>query len=170
VAQPSSSLSPDLGERYREYFPRVFAYIYGRVRNAHATEDLTSETFRRVFAEAPPTGRQAYPLLNEETFAVRLFATARRLLVSHLRAQSGAGASQPQDDVEDAVLKRADLARILGHLGRFPQQEQDIVALKFDAELTNAQIARVVGLSEGKVGVALYRALRKLHKALERGD
>jgi RNA polymerase sigma-70 factor (ECF subfamily) len=90
--------------------------------------------------------------------------------VSHLRAQSRTGASQPQDDVEEAVLKRADLARILGHLRRFPAQEQDIIALKFDAELTNPQIAQVMGLSEGKVGVALYRTLRKLRKALERED
>ena len=161
MAQPSSSLSPDLGERYREYFPRVFAYIYGRLHDTRATEGLTSETFRRAFAEA-------YSPPDEEDFAIRLFATARQLLVSRLRAQSRTGASQPQDDVEDAVLKRADLARILGHLHRFPQQEQDIIALKFDAELTNTQIARVMGLSGGKVGVALYRTLRKLRKALER--
>ena len=161
MAQPSSSLSPDLGERYREYFPRVFAYIYGRVHDTRATEDLTSETFSRTLAGP-------YPLLDEETFAVRLFATARRLLVSHLRAQSRTGDSQPQDDVEDAVLKRADLARILGHLHRFPGQEQDIIALKFDAELTNTQIARVMGLSGGKVRTILYRTLRRLRKALER--
>jgi RNA polymerase sigma-70 factor (ECF subfamily) len=161
VAQPSSSLSPDLGERYREYFPRVFAYIYGRLHDTRATEGLASEVFERTFAEA-------YPLRGEEDFAIRLFATARQLLVSHLRAQSRTGASQPQDDVEDAVLRRADLARILGHLHRFPQREQDIIALKFDAELTNAQIAQVMGLSGGKVGVALYRTLRRLRRALER--
>ncbi|OFW63674.1 MAG: hypothetical protein A2Y74_07870 [Actinobacteria bacterium RBG_13_63_9] len=161
MAQPSSSLSPDLGERYREYFPRVFAYIYGRLHDTRTTEDLASEVFERTFAGS-------YPLLDEDTFAIRLFATARRLLASHLRAQSRTAASQPQDDVEDAVLRRADLVRILGHLHRFPQQEQDIIALKFDAELTNTQIARVVGLSGGKVSVILYRTLRKLREALER--
>jgi RNA polymerase sigma-70 factor (ECF subfamily) len=46
-------------------------------------------------------------------------------------------------------------------------RDQDIIALKFDAELTNAQIAQVMGLAEGKVGVMLYRTLRKLRKALE---
>ena len=138
----------------------MFAYIYGRTRDTRATEDLASEAFERAFAGAYPP--------DEEAFAIRLFTTARDLLVSHLRAQSRTGAPQPQDEIEEAVLKSTDLARILGHLRQFPQREQDIIALKFDAELTNGQIAQVVGLSEGKVGVILYRTLRKLRKALER--
>ena len=162
MAQPSSPLLPDVQGYYHQYFPRVFAYIYGRAHDTRATEDLASEAFKRAFAGA-------YPLSDEEAFVIQLFTAARELLASHLRAQSLTGALQPQDDVEDAVLKRADLARILGHLRQFPQREQDITALKFDAELTNAQIAQVVGLSEGKVGVVLYRTLRKLRKALARG-
>jgi RNA polymerase sigma-70 factor (ECF subfamily) len=150
---------PDVRGYYQQYFPRVFAYIYGRTRDTRATEDLASEAFERAFAGAYTP--------DEEAFAIRLFTTARDLLVSHLRAQSRAGAL-PQDEVEEAVLKSTDLTRILGHLRRFPQREQDIIALKFDAELTNGQIAQVVGLSEGKVGVVLYRTLRKLRKALER--
>jgi RNA polymerase sigma-70 factor (ECF subfamily) len=55
----------------------------------------------------------------------------------------------------------------MGHLRRFPQREQDIVALKFDAELTNAQIGEVMGLTESNVRVILCRTLQKLRKSLQ---
>ena len=155
-AQPSSRLSQDLRERYREYFPRVFAYIYGRVRDSRATEDLTSNVFTKAFAKLDA-------LSDEGAFEIRLFTLARDVLISHCRGQSPSEHA-PEDD----LLQRPDLARLLHHLRRLHLREQDIIALKFDAQLTNAQIAQVMRLGEGKVGVILYRTLRKLRKALER--
>jgi RNA polymerase sigma-70 factor (ECF subfamily) len=55
----------------------------------------------------------------------------------------------------------------MSHLCRFPLREQDVVALKFDAQLTDAQIAQVMKLPEDTVRTILYRALRKLRQALE---
>jgi RNA polymerase sigma-70 factor (ECF subfamily) len=154
--QPSSRLSQDLRERYRQYFPRVFAYIYGRIRDSKATEDLASEVFRQAFAKADP-------LSDEGAFEIRLFTVARELLTSHCRDQS------PREHTpEDDLLQRPDLARILDRLRHLALREQDVIALKFDAQLTNAQIAQVMGLSESTVGMMLYRTLRKLRKALER--
>jgi len=153
--QPSSRLSQDLGAFYQQYFPRVFAYIYGRICDSNATEDLASEVFRRAFTKAGA-------LSDEGTFEVRLFTTARDLLISHSRDQS------PRERTpEDDLLQRPDLARVLDHLRHLHLREQDIIALKFDAELSNPQIAQVMGLSESKVGVVLYRTLRRLRKALE---
>jgi RNA polymerase sigma factor (sigma-70 family) len=153
-AQPSSRLSQDLRERYRQYFPRVFAYIYGRIRDSRATEDLTSDVFAKAFAKLDV-------LSNEGAFEIWLFTVARDVLIAHSRDQS------PQATPEDELLQRPDLAKVLDHLRHLHLREQDIIALKFDAELTNAQIAQVMGLSESRVGVILYRTLRKLWKALE---
>ena len=160
MVQPSSPLSPDRGQCYRRYFPRVFAYIYGRVRDTRATEDLTSRVFRRAFAEA-------HALPDEKSFATWLFATARALLTSRYRRQRRLGSFPCQGAPEHELLQRPEVARLLDHLRRFSLREQDIIGLKFDAQLSNAQIAEVMGLSEGKVGVVLYRTLRKLRKALE---
>jgi RNA polymerase sigma factor (sigma-70 family) len=154
-AQPSSRLSQDLHERYRQYFPRVFAYIYGRIRDSRATEDLTSDVFAKAFAKLDV-------LPNEGSFEIRLFTVARDVLIAYCRDHSPHEATP-----EGELLQRPDLAKVLDHLRRLHLREQDIIALKFDAELANAQIAQVMGLSESKVGVILYRTLRKLWKALE---
>ena len=49
----------------------------------------------------------------------------------------------------------------------FPQREQDIVSLKFDAELSNRQIAQIMSLSEANVRVILFRTLRKLREMMK---
>src|SRR3989304_4002813 len=64
--------------------------------------------------------------------------------------------------VENEVLVREEVAAVVDCLKTFPQREQDIVSLKFDAELTNGQIAQVMGLTEANVRVILFRPLRKL--------
>jgi len=143
-----------LGERFRRYFPRVFAYAYGRTRDTRATQDLASEVFRRAFAEA-------HALADEAAFEARLFAIARDLLISYCQTRW-------EDSLENDLLPSPELARILNHLSRLGPHEQDVIALKFDAQLSDAQIAQVMELSERKVRAILYRTLRHISKALER--
>jgi len=134
----------------------VFAYVYGRTRDTRATESLASYVFKRAFSEAhaPP---------DEAAFETRLFSVARDLLIIHSRSQT------PRNDApEDHLLHQPDVARILKHVRRLALREQDIVALKFDAQLTNAQIAQVMELTERRVRAILYRTLRQVSKALER--
>ena len=156
----------DFAERYRQYFPRVFAYIYGRVRNVQAVEDLVSETFERAFVKA-------HAIRGEETFGTWLFTIARNVVMSYCRRENRFGIQVDYDWVnslssdsalEDDIPEREEVAKIERHVRRLPQREQDILSLKFDAELTNAQIGEVMGLTESNVRVIFTRTLQKLRK------
>ena len=151
-------------ERYRQYFPRVFAYVYGRVRDVHRAEDIVSEVFERAF-------RKADSLRNNEAFGTWLFTIARNVVTSQGRklareqtsADSEALDSVPSHTtVESQVLQQEEVAAIARLVRQLPQREQEIIALKFDAELSNQQIAEIVGLREGNVRIILFRSLRKL--------
>ena len=69
--------------------------------------------------------------------------------------------------VENEVLVREEVAAVIECLKTFPQREQDIVSLKFDAELPNSQIAGIMNLSEPNVRVILFRTLRKLREMMK---
>lgn len=156
-------------ERYRQYFPRVFAFIYGRVQNAQVTEDLVSEVFERAFLKADS-------LRNAEAFGTWLFTIARNVVNSHgrklVREQINpdpevlSTIASGQASVESQILRREEVASLLAHVRRLSQREQEIIALKFDGGLANKQIAQIVGVSEVNVRVILYRALRKLRDML----
>jgi RNA polymerase sigma-70 factor (ECF subfamily) len=156
-------------EKYQQFFPRVFAYVYGRVYNVHQAEDLVSEVFERAFLKRGS-------LRNDEAFATWLFTIARNLVTSQARKRGREFVVDPDIlksvvatsiSVENEVLVREEVAAVVECLKKFPQREQDIVSLKFDAELTNGQIARVMGLSEANVRVILFRTLRKLREMLK---
>ena len=155
-------------EKYEQFFPRVFAYVYGRTRNVHQAEDLVSDVFERAFLKMGS-------LRNDEAFATWLFTIARNLVTSHARKRGRESIVDPDIlrsvvatnvSVENEVLVREEVAAVMDRLKTFPQREQDIVSLKFDAELTNHQIAKVMGLSEANVRVIIFRTLRKLREQM----
>ena len=151
-------------EKYRQYFPRVFGYICARVGSTHLAEDLASDTFERAFTKAAS-------LRNEEAFSTWLFTIARNAIISHGRKHSRETIVDPDvirdiapasASVESEVLQKEELQTLARLVREFPQREQDIIALKFDAELPNTQIAEIMGLSEPNVRVIIFRTLRKL--------
>ncbi len=155
-------------ENYQQFFPRVFAYVYGRVQNVQVAEDLVADVFERAF-------RKVDSLRNEEAFATWLFTIARNQVTSHGRVYKRETVVDPEilcslspsgASVEHEILVREEVEQLLLCLREFPQREQDIVALKFDAGLSNKQIADIVGLSEVNVRVILFRALKKLRGML----
>jgi RNA polymerase sigma-70 factor (ECF subfamily) len=72
-------------------------------------------------------------------------------------AQSSSELS-PEEEVEREE-ERERLNRCLAELSK---EEQEIIRLKFGAELNNRQIGKMMGLSESNVGTKLYRAIRKM--------
>lgn len=49
-------------------------------------------------------------------------------------------------------------------ISRLSPKEQEIISLKFGADMNNRQIAKTLGLSDSNVGIILYRAVRKLRE------
>lgn len=167
AAAPDRRLD-EFAEKYRQFFPRVFAYVYGRVRNTHLTEDLVADVFERAFMKSDS-------LRNDEAFSTWLFTIARNVIISHGRKHGRETIVDPdvlkaiapgRESVEGDIVLREELTAVAQLLHTFPQREQDIVALKFDAELSNTQIAHIMDLSEANVRVILFRTLRKLREMM----
>ena len=164
----SVSAMDAFADRYRQFFPRVFAYVYGRVHNSHLAEDLVADVFERAFLKAGS-------LRNDEAFSTWLFTIARNVIISHSRKHHRETVVDPDvmreiapsgASVENELLMREELDLVVTLLRGFPQREQDILALKFDAELSNTQIANIMELSEANVRVILFRTLRRLREQM----
>lgn len=165
---PASGSLETFEEKYRRYFPRVFGYVCARVGNVHIAEDLAADVFERAFAKAAS-------LRSEEAFSTWLFTIARNAIISHGRKHSRETIVDPDVmreiapaamSVESELLQREELSDIARLVRTFPQREQDIIALKFDAELPNTQIAEIMGLSEPNVRVIIFRTLKKLREMI----
>ena len=141
-------------------FRFVFAYIYARIPDMDRTADLTSECFERVFVK----GLHKIP----EWRAV-LFSVARTRIQEAVRDGEVVPSARRRPDVtlwESNPTKAARMEVFLTALRRLPLQAQEIVSLKFDAELTNAEIAHVLGLTEATVRARLFRSLQVLRREM----
>ena len=157
-------------ELYEQYLPKVFRYIGYRVGDIHLAEDLTAEVFEKALM-----GFSSYRS-EKASFSTWLLSIARHTVIDHHRAsgkrqtiplEKAAEMSSESVSPEEEAVSREEQQRLQAYLAGLPQQEQEIISLKFGAELTNRQTAKVLGLSESNVGTKLYRAVRKLRDSFK---
>jgi RNA polymerase sigma-70 factor (ECF subfamily) len=157
----------DFLEAYEEYVPRVYGYFAYRLRSRADAEDLTQLTFERAFA--------AWDRFDEHRaeLGTWLLTIARNALTDfHRRERSrrheslsvSSGGREPAGEDDPGPGFDPELADALGRLSR---RERGIIALRFGADLSGAQIAEMLGLSVNNVHQILSRALRKLRELLE---
>lgn len=152
---------------YRQQFPRIYNYFRYRLGNDDLAEELTAETFLRAWRS-----RRQYRA-DLAAFSTWLFTIARNLATDQLRGRQPevrlalAEDRASEERVEKTVQKRQDAVRVRTLLAELPAREREIISLKYGAELSNRDIARIMGLSPANVGVIVYRTVRKLRARWE---
>lgn len=121
-----------------QYLPAVLQYVYYWVNNTELAEELTLNALKKDMANY----RDGY--IDENTFALGVFATARKEVQSDSRLSS--------------------LKPILPNLSH---QEHEVVSLKFGAALDNRRISKILNLTESTVGRIIYESLCKLNGCME---
>ena len=152
-------------ELYEHYLPKVFRYISYQVGDMDLAEDLTSSVFEKAL-----TRLDSYRS-NKASFSTWLMTVARNTVIDHYRVKSRKitvsieetfDIASKEISPEEKVIKKEELKSLDTYLRELSQQEQEIISLKFGAELNNREIAKMLGLSESNVGTKLYRTIRKL--------
>jgi RNA polymerase sigma-70 factor (ECF subfamily) len=70
---------------------------------------------------------------------------------------------------EELAERRSDAERLGRLLARRTDRDRELLALKYGAECTNRDIARLTGLSESNVGTILHRAVEGLRADWDEG-
>ena len=148
---------------YRSCGADVYAYVASLLRDRAAAEDVTALAFERALRK-----RRSFDRARGDERAW-LFGIARNAALDELRRRSRTAAlvTEPPDEeladpADDDAERRATVRAALASLD---PRERELIALKFHAGLSNAEIARVIGASESAAGTRLHRAVTKLREA-----
>jgi RNA polymerase sigma factor (sigma-70 family) len=150
---------------YERTFPRVYAYVASLLRDRAAAEDVTAQAFERAYRK-----RRAYRSRRGSPEAW-LFGIARNAALDELRRRKRSAGleAEPADLAVAGLDEQAELARrrvvVRAALASLDGRERDLLALKFAGGLSNAEIGRILGLSESNAGTRLHRTIAKLRKA-----
>lgn len=148
---------------YRETREALAGYFLRRHRATHAAEDLLHETFLRLM-------RRADRLREARSPRAYLFGIAR-----HVSAEAWRSADPPAADertLETLAAAEPDprLAAARETIAALPDLQREILDLRFQHDLSYAEIAETLGVPVGTVRSRLHNAMRLLRARLARED
>jgi RNA polymerase sigma-70 factor (ECF subfamily) len=157
-----------LEELYLIHFDRIYSYLHMSVGNRHDAEDLTTQTFLKMLESIGKFKFQAAP------FSAWLFRIAHNLAMDHFRA---ARRWQPEEEVPEPPGEEEPSAeaQALQSIGRqsmleliegLSSEQQQVLTLKFVFNFPNAEVATILGKTEGAIKSLQHRALVSLQKQI----
>jgi RNA polymerase sigma-70 factor (ECF subfamily) len=138
------------------------AYRYAR--NPSEAEDIAQDALLRAWRrrstlrDSASRNQWLAAIVRNEAFRQR--ARLRPDPVATVETYEGA-----EDERVVATVERADLHAALK---RLDENDRKLLALRYNEDLTQAAIARRLGIPEGTVKVRLHRARNKLRRAFGR--
>ena len=158
------------GAVYEKYFEVVYAYVARRLRDRAATEDVTSEVFRKALAHLPRFKWTGAP------FGAWLLRIAANLIADRAKrvareghsdsselADRGRSSQAQQSDLE-AAERRAYVIRLVDEL---PEDQRRVVRMRFAEEKSIGEIAAQLNRTEGAVKQLQFRAFQTLRAKLD---
>lgn len=157
----------DFSRLFDEHAEQLFAFLVYRTGSRTLAEDLVADTFERALRSRRRFDRRRGTEKSwVYTIALNLYRDqARRQRVEQRaleRVAVDAGGSH--DDTWVTSIERSQ--GLQAALGRLGDEEREALALRFGADLTVREVARVLGQKEDAVGKRIQRALSKLREEL----
>lgn len=148
------------GELYDHYFGQIYRFVYSRLRNQDAAEDVTSEVFFKALRAIHRYRPSGHP------FSAWLYQISVNAIADHFRAKrpegeldSAVGVAAKQIPVDEQIAQRDEAARIWAVIDTLPAQQRTALSLKLGEDLKLAQIGVIMGKSEGAVKLLIHRGM-----------
>jgi len=153
------------GELYSIYLDRIYRYVFYQVHNKVTAEDLTEEIFMKAWRGIGKYRWKGQP------FSAWLYRIAHNHVIDYFRTsrqhqpldwEIPADGDQPQQELETKQIQQS----LLRAISSLPQQQKQVITLKFIEDLDNRTIEHIMGKSQGAIRVMQMRALAALRQIL----
>jgi RNA polymerase sigma-70 factor, ECF subfamily len=154
------------GTLYDQYVQPIYRYLVSRLGDSEGAKDVTSLTFLAAFEAFPRYHDRGY-------FAAWLFSIARSKLIDYLRKEHRQERVRKQDgedrslDPLQEVMQTERIEALRALLNRLPEQDLELLRLRYVAGVSFADIAALLKRNEDAVKKNTYRLLARLHNQLE---
>ena len=160
------------GHLYERYFPRVYSYLSCKLRNSTEAEDLAAQVFLKALESIGGYRWTGVP------FQAWLLRIAHNLFVDYLRRRRQRASEPIDESVPDAgrvanpeawLAEKVTREGLIKAVERLTDLQRQVIALKFAGGLSNAEVARLLGKTEGAVKALQHAALQSLQRQMVKG-
>lgn len=145
---------PDFEALFESTFPMAQRVAYRIVGDAFVAEDLAAEAFVRLYAR---WGR----LRGEPGRVGWVLRVTANLAIDTVRRKRPVPEAGFAADMEETVVLRSALAAALSAL---PARQRAVVVLRYLADQSEDDVARLLGISAGTVKAHAHRATQRLRR------
>lgn len=170
VHRAKSGDAAAFGELYERYFTPVYRYLFLRCGDRLLAEDLSQTVFLKAYQSVASLRDQGRPPL------AYLFTIARNSLIDYWRkkrevpfdvlGETARTIPTTAGDPRETASSHEAANLVRSAIRGLTDSEQEVIILKFLNELSNREVAEILGKSEAAVRQLQCRGLRALRKAL----
>ena len=154
------------GQIYNIFYRRIYRYCKFNAKSAQIAQDICQETFLKAW--------KALPSFRERGGSLQayLFKIARNLIIDFSRKKKEESLNNYQQieadgkSLEDEIDKSASLNKIRNALAGLKEDERQIIILRYFEDMTQLEVAKVIGIKEGNLRVKTHRILKKLKEII----
>ena len=154
----------DFEKVYKEYEPKVKAYVHSRIGNPEDINDICSEVFLEVMK-----GKEQFSG-ESKALSSWIFIITKRTVARFYRSYRQSS-EIPEDladdtDIEADTINAEMLERLADALQKLEERLRDIIVLHYYGEKTLKEIAVVMGMSYPNIKILHKKALSQLKKLI----
>ncbi len=156
---------------YEQNVKRIYNYIFYRIGSEADAEDLTARVFHRAFGHINKYVEKGVP------FTAWLYRIAHNLTANWYRDTHRRREVSLEDHIdlphqgelpERTLEKNQEKELLLSAIRCLPADRQQLILLKYLEDLSNGQIAIIMGRTEGAIKSLYHRSLLSLREELKR--
>jgi RNA polymerase sigma-70 factor (ECF subfamily) len=147
---------------YRRHAGHVYRFVLYLTRNSAVAEDVTSETFLRIWS--------SHQQVRAASVRAYLLTIARNLVYEDARRrrrESELTETAAAERFDEHIDARRELKAVFDALTAVPELDRAALLLRTEGELGYDEIARILGLSEAAVRVRVCRVRARMIQARE---
>lgn len=148
------------------YQKRAYSFVFAHVRNKEDAKDIVQDVFIRLYESLNRIDE------NRKFFSY-FYRMVQNRIISHYRKRKPAGGSLDSEEAADiACWQNDDLGAdekifLLNALDQLPNEEKNIMILRYFEGLNDREIAENTGMTEENIRVKIHRAKKKMLNYLE---
>jgi len=156
---------------YEGNFDKIYRYVAVRIGDKMEAEDVTQQVFLKAVQSISSFKWKGVP------FSAWLFRIAHNQVVDYLRKKT----KRPAVSLDESLVssdsnpqlmaeRSQDIEQLLLATGRLTGAQREVISLRFAGELPIAEVAGIMGKSQGAVKALQHSAIVALRKVLSVGN
>jgi len=156
---------------YEAYFDKIYRYVVLKIGDKTEAEDMTQQVFLKALQSISSFKWKGYP------FSAWLYRIAHNQVVDYFRKKSKRPSVELDDSLNISNGKKEsnpysmaeqsfNMEQLLSATKRLTEAQNEVISLRFTSEMSTAEVAKIMGKSQGAIKALQHSAIAALRRTL----